>query len=901
MNRTLIRAILPLALAGAAASAVADTAPFEVRHLDNGLTVLLSPNDAHPVVALSMFVTTGGRTEDEYYQGSLHYIEHLVFKGNSPNLAPTEFRKTMSLLGRESGGWTWDDEINFGFEAPKENFREALGVFREALLDLTFEEQWFEDEKRVVFQEMERGFERPDNLIYNYWDELAFTVHPYGRAVIGSEKAVRELEMTRTERYYRDRFSPNHILLVVAGDFDADDMMTWIDAEWGDRKPGPESFELGLPEPEQKGPREREDFLLEATSAIVLTGVVGPEGPHADTPALELLTELLNHDTIGLPQFLIEQEEWATSVSAYHYPMRDHATTQVFARVAPENVRSVRAFIQDFFLSFDVTAVPEDVFEEAKRAFIAREARARATFAERAERLGLLVSRRGPEQAASYMADVAALTRADVQAAKAAWIHPRALTTATIYPESFDPATATDRAVVMQPPADVPVPNLDVPGALQATGDAPIGYRVVEESGGVVVMGFDNGLTLVVRPTNASELLAVSARVLGGQWVEPSDQPGINRVTAELGMRATRRWSAEGFGRLLARHAVDASAHVSVGSRANTSRNVDYRDSGGHHAYGLADQAPLLLAILKETLFFPRFETRDVEKVKSDLVDEIRRLEENNLEYIKQEFYRHAYAGHPYGRPTIGTEEVVQALTVADVQAFHAANWVPARTVVSIVGDVVPADIANWIATHWTDVPRTEAAPVVPLPAPAWSPPSERQLLDLGKDQWTVNWGRPGVLYNDPEHVVSRVVSRIAGNDHFYRYVYEEGVSYRSWIGFWGNTFGPGTWILENDVQRERFDEVLDMFDADLARYADEGFTDDEIADAKQQLINSDILGRQDNAVLAWSLAVAVGNGSGAARITDGVEAVRGVANADVRRMARDIFRPDGILRLVQK
>ena len=212
--------------------------PFQTIVLDNGLTLLLAPSSAHPVIALSLFVTTGGRTEDEYFQGSLHYIEHLVAKGGTPNLPPTRFRKEMALLGREAGGWTWDDEINFGFEVPKENFREALGVFREAMLDLRFEQQWFDDEKKVVLQEMRTGLEQPSNMIFQAWDELAFTLHPYGRTVIGTEKAINDLDMHRTEEYYRERFTPNHIILSLAGDFEPEQMVRWIEEQWGNLKPG---------------------------------------------------------------------------------------------------------------------------------------------------------------------------------------------------------------------------------------------------------------------------------------------------------------------------------------------------------------------------------------------------------------------------------------------------------------------------------------------------------------------------------------------------------------------------------------------------------------------------------------------------------------------------------------
>lgn len=873
--------------------------PFEVVTLDNGLTVLLAPGHAHPVIATELYVTTGNRTEDEYYQGSLHYIEHLVFKGGTPNLEPTQFRKRMSLLGRESGGWTWNDEINFGFEAPRESYREALGVFREALTELQFEEQWFEDEKKVVFQEMERGFERPSNVLYTVWYETAFRVHPYGRDVIGSEKAVGELEMTRTEQYYEDRFSPNHMVLSIAGDFERETLMRWLREEWGPLTRGPESFELGLEEPEQKGPRWREEYLEQATTGLHLVGAVTAGGSDADTPALELLGELLSSSSCGLPQYLEEQKKWVTSVSADQYAMRDYGTFTVYASMEPDNAAAVIPFIRDFLLDFDATKIPAEIFEATRRAALADEARSRETYVGQAGRNGFLVSRLGLEGAKSYVDRLAAVTPQEVQAAKERWITDRKLVAVTVYPDDY--AKADDgRRVAPEPPALTPVPDLAVAGALEPPDAAPLAFRQTAVTDGVHGFLFENGLRVLVRPTDASDVLAVSGRVMGGQWVEPEDQPGINRFISELGMRTTRRWSREGFERLTRTLAVDASPHISVGSRANTSRHVDYRDAAAHHYVGLSGQYPEVLAMLKETLFFPELDGAELEKLRTDVLDEIKRLPEINLEYLKQEFYTRAYAGHPYGRPTMGTTASVSAFTPEDLHAFHAAAFTPDRTIVSVVGDVEPVAIAEWISTRWADMPTTSGGPVPLAGTNGWTPPAERTVLELGKDQWTVNWGRPGVAFGDPAQMTSRVLSSMAGNDHFYRYVYEEGVSYRSWIRFWPSR-GPGAWILENDVQRERFDEILDMFDGDIARYASEGFSRQEFDDAIQRLVNSDVLSLQENARLAWDLAVAEGNGVGFEFVTRAVEAYRDVTYEETQALAHEVFRPDGILRLVQQ
>jgi zinc protease len=438
---------------------------------------------------------------------------------------------------------------------------------------------------------------------------------------------------------------------------------------------------------------------------------------------------------------------------------------------------------------------------------------------------------------------------------------------------------------------------------LQSAPGKPLTFVKTTEADGVSLFTFANGLRLLVRPTDASQLLAVSGRMLGGQWVEPEGGAGINRMVAELGLRGTRRWGSEGFTRLLASRSLRATAHAPSRSRANTSRNQDYRDAAGHHYLGLVGEWKTMLACLKETVLFPAFDENEIAKLREDLSTEIRSLPENNLEYIKQEFYDRVYAGHPYGRPTVGTEQTIGGLSIDALKKFHAANWTPDRFVVSVVGNVDPNEVAKWIASRWTDVPRGAATPwtVDTAAHPVeWTAPGETQVLALGKDYWTVNWGRPGAALGAEDLAASVVLARMAGNDHFYKYVYGEGVSYRSWINFWEN-LGAGTWILENDVKRDRFDEILAMFDEDLARYSAKGFAQDEFDDALQRLVNSHVLDQQDNEMTAWRLAVAEGDGVGFQRETKRPEELRAVTFERVQELAKDVFDPEGILRVVQQ
>jgi predicted Zn-dependent peptidase len=223
--------------------------------------------------------------------------------------------------------------------------------------------------------------------------------------------------------------------------------------------------------------------------------------------------------------------------------------------------------------------------------------------------------------------------------------------------------------------------------------------------------------------------------------------------------------------------------------------------------------------------------------------------------------------------------------------------------VISVVGSVDPDEVARWIASRWADLPRRAAEPwtvdVAAHPV-RWDAPSETQVLALGKDYWTVNWGRPGAPAGSDLLMPSVVLARMAGNDHFYKYVYGEGVSYRSWFNFWEN-LGAGTWILENDVKRDRFDEILAMFDEDLARYAAQGFAPDEFDDSVQRLVNGHVLDQQDNRMTAWRLAVAEGDGLGFRSQTGRAEALRAVMFEQVQALAKKVFAPEDVLRLVQQ
>ena len=861
---------------------------FELHTLPNGLRIVTVENHAHPIIGLTAYVTTGGRTESAHFAGALHFIEHLVFKGGTIRFPPTAFRKRIAALGDENGGWTWDDEIQFGFEVPKRNFAEALDIFSESLLELQWSERWFEDERKVVLQEIEKVSERPWHRLWNAWDRAAFTRHPYGRPVIGDAATIRAQTMEGLEAYYRERFTPNHLVLIVVGDFETQELLVDIEREFAHYVRGPDSFELeNVAEPEPTEGRVVRQEYSGTTDTRFLLGFRTPGAAHEDTPGLLLLAKLLSSPTEGVPATLTRKHQWVTSVGADYTFMVDYGHLMVQGEVEPGKADTVLAWLRRTMTTLGDRPFSEQAVREAARELLTDRARAWEGFGHQAQGLGFWIERMGPDAARQATPRILAQTPESLAALARKYCQPRRLVEAVMWPPGSRSEAIQVVAARDQPP---PVPSLMQPGLLQAAEAPPWEIRERGQSDGVVAYDVGPGLTLLVHQTHANSLLSTVAWVSGGQWVEPPEQAGVGVLTARTLTSGTAHLSVSEWDRLLGSLAVAHSSALRFGERTDVPRNVHARDGATVALSGTADQLEPVMALLGEAIFRPTFPAVEVAKARRVLLSEIDALRENNLEYIKQEFYAQAFGEHPYGRPTIGDRTTVAALTADEVRAFHAAHWTADRVVVGVVGNVAPRRVAELIATRWADAPTRRAGALPAASAPPVRPQSDQsRLLALGRDQWCVNIGFPTLAASVDDFPALEVVTAIARGRHFYKYVYELGVSYRSWIKLWPHR-GASAWILENDVARDGFDATLDRMRADLADYATGTFSSEDVELARMRLLNRSVLDRQSGQRVAFDLARGVGLGLPYDHLSRRRRALRAVTREQVNRLARTIF-----------
>ena len=152
------------------------------------------------------------------------------------------------------------------------------------------------------------------------------------------------------------------------------------------------------------------------------------------------------------------------------------------------------------------------------------------------------------------------------------------------------------------------------------------------------------------------------------------------------------------------------------GSRLDTSLSQDAAtlqlrtlSSGGH----LERSARALGAVLAQ----PQYQAEDLERVREQLLVELREQGEDAYSLASRELRRVLFSGHPYG--SIADEASVSSLTLSEVESLHQRYYVAANAIITIVGDLdrERAQRAAGLLTEKLDrgrpAPRTPAAPPI--------------------------------------------------------------------------------------------------------------------------------------------------------------------------------------------
>ncbi|MGH7151136.1 MAG: M16 family metallopeptidase, partial [Planctomycetota bacterium] len=258
----------------------------------------------------------------------------------------------------------------------------------------------------------------------------------------------------------------------------------------------------------------------------------------------------------------------------------------------------------------------------------------------------------------------------------------------------------------------------------------------------------DGGLLLLAREDRRLPLAFLGVGLRSGTVHDPPGKEGALRLLLALLKKGAGGRDAEGI----------AADLESLGASLLERASCDHALLGVEILSERSGDAATLLADLA---LRPTFPSSEVEKERRRLASEIRQEEEDARAAASRKFERALFPAHPYGRPSGGTAEGVEAVSREDLLALHSRLFVPGNALLLLLGDVEPgrAEAALRAFGDWGGVPP----PASDLPAPKAA--GRRVLLAHrpGATQAQLRFGGISVPRADPSYFPLLVANTVLG------------------------------------------------------------------------------------------------------------------------------------------
>ncbi len=201
--------------------------------LNNGLTVIIHEDHTTPIAAVNTLYNVGSKNESPDKTGFAHLFEHLMF-GGSKNVK--DFDTQLQKVGGDNNAFTSTDITNYYVTLPSQNIETALWLESDRMLELSFDPQVLEVQRKVVIEEFkQRYLNQPYGDVWLKLRPLAYTSHPYRWPTIGKDIShIEDATMDDVKDFFFKYYAPNNAILVVAGNVNEEHVLSLVNKWYGD-------------------------------------------------------------------------------------------------------------------------------------------------------------------------------------------------------------------------------------------------------------------------------------------------------------------------------------------------------------------------------------------------------------------------------------------------------------------------------------------------------------------------------------------------------------------------------------------------------------------------------------------------------------------------------------------
>lgn len=188
----------------------------QLTKLENGLRVVTHTIKDFSSVVMGYWVEAGGSCEDKEVCGISHFLEHMAFKGTNSRTAQ-QIAEAIESVGGYLNAYTGKETTAFYAKILGKNSNIALDIISDILQNPIFDKSELERERQVILQEISQTYDAPEDIIFDYFQAVAFPNQSLGRPILGPSDIVAKISADDLRQYRRRYYNADNMVFAAVG------------------------------------------------------------------------------------------------------------------------------------------------------------------------------------------------------------------------------------------------------------------------------------------------------------------------------------------------------------------------------------------------------------------------------------------------------------------------------------------------------------------------------------------------------------------------------------------------------------------------------------------------------------------------------------------------------------
>ncbi len=191
----------------------------ETHTLSNGLRIVTEHMPGLKSAAIGLWVMAGGRHERPEENGIAHFLEHMAFKGTARRTA-LQIAEEIEDVGGYINAYTGREMTAYYARVLEADVALALDILADIVLSPSLPAAELEVERGVILQEIGQALDTPDDIIFDWLQEVSYPDQPFGRTILGPTERVNAFSRDDLAAFIAEHYAPDRLILAAAGAVD---------------------------------------------------------------------------------------------------------------------------------------------------------------------------------------------------------------------------------------------------------------------------------------------------------------------------------------------------------------------------------------------------------------------------------------------------------------------------------------------------------------------------------------------------------------------------------------------------------------------------------------------------------------------------------------------------------